>query len=271
MQIMYYIIMATKLSSVFKSWPHGTVAGTRWFEHQGVQRELLTSYKRSGWINSVGQGAYTRSDDADLDWTGGVYALQRHYEYDVHPGSRTVLELRGMAQYLRMGTNTVFLLSPDKHKNFLPAWFHAFENKSFNFQLLQVKIFEEGFADLEDYQPPQSSFTIRISSVEQALLEMLSLANRHMDLDEAFKIFENVRTVNTVKMSSLLKKCTSVKTKRLFMVMATRLQMPWLKELDLKGIEFGSGSRTLVPGGHYDRKYSITVPEGWYENVFPEV
>jgi hypothetical protein len=268
---MYYIIMATKLSSVFKHWPHGTVAGTRWFEHQGVQRELLTSYKRSGWINSVGQGAYTRSDDTELDWTGGVYALQKHYEYDVHPGSRTALELRGMAHYVRMGTNTVFLLSPDKHKNFLPAWFGSFEDKNVRFQLIQVGIFEEGFADLEDYQPPQGSFTIRISSVEQALLEMLSLATRHIDLDEAYKIFENVRTVNTKKMSMLLKKCSSVKTKRLFMVMATQLKMSWLNELDLKGVDFGSGSRTIVPGGHYDSKYSLTVPEEWYEKVSPVV
>ncbi|MBN2188697.1 MAG: type IV toxin-antitoxin system AbiEi family antitoxin [Chitinispirillaceae bacterium] len=263
--------MTIKLSGVFKSWPHGTVAGTRWFEHQGIQRNLLTSYKRSGWINSVGQGAYTRSDDTELDWTGAVYALQRHYEYDVHPGSRTTFELRGMAHYVRMGTNTVFLLSPDKRKNFLPAWFHSFENKSVRFRFIQERIFEEGFTDLEDYRPPHCPFTIRISSVEQALLEMLSLVNRHMDLDEAFKIFENVRTVDTVRMSSLLRQCTSVKTKRLFMVMATRHQMPWLKALDLQGVDFGSGSRTLVPGGHFDRSYSITVPEGWYENVSPEV
>ena len=263
--------MAVKLSNAFKSWPHGTVASTRWFEHVGIHRDLLTSYKRSGWINSVGQGAYVRSDETELDWTGAVYALQKQYKYDVHPGSRTTFELKGMSHYLRLGTNTVFLLSPDKHKNFLPAWFNTFENNSVKFRLTQVKIFEDGFTDLEDYQPPHRSFTIRISSVEQALLEMLSLANRSMDLDEAFKIFEFARTIDTAKMSSLLCKCTSIKAKRLFMVMAAQHQMSWLKEIDLKNVDFGTGSRSFVTGGHFDKRYSIIVPKEWYENVLPTV
>jgi len=270
---MYNIIMGTKLSTAFKSWPHGTVACTRWFENIGIHRDLLASYKKSGWINSVGQGAYIRSDDANLDWTGAVYALQKQYEYDIHPGSRTTFELKGRSHYLRLGMDTVFLLCPDKHKNFLPAWLHSFENKSIKFSLTQVKIFEDGFTDLEDYQPPHSSFKIRISSVEQALLEMLSLANRNVDLDEAFKIFDFVRTLDTTKMNLLLRKCTSIKAKRLFMVMATRHQMSWLRDINLQDIEFGSGSRSFVVGGgrgHFDKSYSIIVPEEWYDEVLPE-
>jgi hypothetical protein len=263
--------MTTKLSKAFKKWPHGTVASTRWFQNIGIHRDLLTSYKKSGWINPIGQGAYVRSDDENLDWTGAIYALQKQYKYDVHPGSRTTFELKGMSHYLRMGKNTVFLLTPDKHKNFLPAWLHSFEIKRVKFNLTQISIFEDGFSDLEDYQPPHSSFTIRISSVEQALLEMISLANRQVDLDEAYKIFEFVRTIDTTKMNSLLRKCTSVKAKRLFMVMATRHQMPWLKKIDLQGVDFGVGSRSFVAGGHFDKSYSIIVPKEWYENVLPEV
>jgi hypothetical protein len=262
--------MATKLSQAFKQWPHGTVASTRWFTNIGIRRDLLTSYKKTGWINSVGQGAYVRSDDENLDWMGAVYALQTQYEYDVHPGSRTTFELKGMSHYLRMGTGTVFLLTPDKQKNFLPSWLHSFENEGARLRLTQLKIFEDGFSDLEDYQPPHSAFTIRISSVEQALLEMLSLVNKGMGLDEAFEIFEMARSLDPKKMSLLLSKCTSIKAKRLFMVMATRHQMPWLKEINLQGVEFGTGSRSLVAGGHFDKSFSIIAPEEWYKEEFPE-
>jgi hypothetical protein len=263
--------MATKLSHAFKRWPHGTVASTRWFKRLGIRRDLLTSYKKSGWINSLGQGAYIRSDDESLDWTGAVYALQNQYEYDLHPGSRTTFELKGMAHYLRMGAGTVFLLTPDKQKNFLPSWLHSFEENGVHFKLTQISIFENGFADLEDFQPPHTSFTIRISSLEQALLEMLSLTSRQVDLDEAYKIFEMVRALDATKMGALLRKCTSIKAKRLFMVMATRHHMPWLKDINLDGVDFGIGSRSVAAGGHFDKDYSIIVPSEWYENVLPKV
>jgi hypothetical protein len=263
--------MATKLSHAFKRWPHGTVASTRWFNHLGIRRDLLTSYKKSGWINPIGHGAYVRSDDENLDWTGAVYALQNQYEYDLHPGSRTTFELKGMSHYLRMGTGTVFLLTTDKQKNFLPSWLRSFEKIDVQFKLTQLSIFENGFSDLENFQSPHASFTIQISSLEQALLEMLSLTSRQVDLDEAYKIFEMVRALDTAKMSILLRKCTSIKAKRLFMVMATRHQMPWLKEINLEGVDFGAGSRSVAAGGHFDKSYSIIVPSEWYENVLPKV
>ena len=262
--------MGKKLLSAFNEWPHGTVALTRWFEHQSITRALLASYKKTGWIRSLGHGAYVRADDRNVDWTGAVYALQKHCGYTVYPGARTALELYGMIHYIRLGWNTVYLLSPDKQKNFIPSWFQSFENETLKVVFVQSKLFSNNFRDLQEYQPKQGGFTIQISSLEQALLEMLSLVNRHMDLDEAFKIFEFVRTLDSVKMSLLLRKCTSVKAKRLFMVMATQLQMQWLKEIDLTGVDFGSGSRSVAPGGHFDKRYSITVPNEWFEKELPE-
>ena len=261
--------MTTKLISAFKQWPHGTVAPSRWFQKIGIHRDLLFSYKRTGWIRSLGQGAYARSDDSDLDWTGAVYALQQHYGYNLYPGARSALELRGLAHYVRFGFDTVFLLSPNTHKNFLPLWFKSFENDTLKFHYLQVKIFTEGISDLVDYTPPNSKFVIKISSVEQALLEMLSLVNRTMGLDESFKIFENAGSIDPVKMSYLLRNCTSIKAKRLFMVMAERINHSWVNELDLDNVNFGSGYRSMTTGGILDQTYSITVPKDWYDNEIP--
>ena len=168
--------MATKLISAFKQWPHGTVASSRWFRRIGIRQDLLFSYKRTGWIRPIGQGAYARSDDADVDWTGAVYALQQHYGYDLYPGARTALELRGMAHYVRLGFNTIFLLSPNKHKNFLPLWFKSFETESLKFRLLQMKIFPEGISDLVDYKPTGSTFVIKISSINRPFLKCFLLS-----------------------------------------------------------------------------------------------
>ena len=70
-------------------------------------------------------------------------------------------------------------------------------------------------------------------------------------------------------MSYLLRNCTSVKAKRLFMVIAKRIDHPWVKELDLTNVDFGSGYRSFVTGGILDHTYSITVPKEWYENEIP--
>ena len=259
-----------KLSTAFKNWPHNTVACTRWFEHMGIHRDLLTSYKRSGWINSVGHGAYTRSDDTDLDWTGVVYTLQQHYGYHLCPGSRTVLEMHGLAHYVRLGSNTVYLITPNKAKNFLPSWVHHFEN-GFKFQLVQMSLFNDNFSDFEEYKPSGNNFTIRTSSKEQALLEMLSFTPNHMDIDEAYKVFENVGHLDTAKMSLLLRKCSSVKAKRLFMVMAKLIGRSWVNKLDISEVDFGTGQRNLIPGGKYDSEYQITVPKEWYDDGYPQL
>ena len=36
---------------------------------------------------------------------------------------------------------------------------------------------------------------------------------------------------------------------------------PWLKRLDKKAVDLGTGKRMLVKGGKLDARYQITVPE----------
>ncbi|MHB8426104.1 MAG: type IV toxin-antitoxin system AbiEi family antitoxin domain-containing protein [Gammaproteobacteria bacterium] len=60
---------------------------------------------------------------------------------------------------------------------------------------------------------------------------------------------------------SLLEHCTSVKVKRVFMVLAEGCGHPWARKLDPMKIVFGKGKRVLVKGGRFDARYSISVPE----------
>ena len=58
----------------------------------------------------------------------------------------------------------------------------------------------------------------------------------------------------------LLRICTSVKAKRLFLALAERHQHAWLKRVELADVDLGSGKRVLVPGGRLNAKYLITLP-----------
>ncbi len=62
------------------------------------------------------------------------------------------------------------------------------------------------------------------------------------------------------RLQRLLKACTNVKVKRLFLFFADRHQHAWLKHLDKDAVDIGSGKRVLVKGGKLDKRYHITVP-----------
>jgi Transcriptional regulator, AbiEi antitoxin, Type IV TA system len=48
--------------------------------------------------------------------------------------------------------------------------------------------------------------------------------------------------------------------KRLFLWYADRHEHAWLKHLDQSSVDLGKGKRQLVPQGHFDSHYQITLP-----------
>jgi hypothetical protein len=63
------------------------------------------------------------------------------------------------------------------------------------------------------------------------------------------------------RLQPLLEACRSVKVKRLFIFFSNRHSHAWLKRLDRKAINLGTGKRMLVKGGRLDPATQITVPE----------
>lgn len=45
------------------------------------------------------------------------------------------------------------------------------------------------------------------------------------------------------------------------MYAAERLNQPWLGDLNLSGIDFGTGKRTIHPGGRLNKKYNLVVAD----------
>ena len=252
----------SKINRLVTQWPRGTPATASYLNLKGYSHDLLTKYKKSGWIHSFGRGAYVLSGDR-VEWPGALYALQTQLELNVHPGGKTALELKGYGHYLPSGKRAIFLYATQGLV--LPTWFKG-ERLGVEISLVRTNLFSEapelGFSEVKEKE-----FSVKISGPERAAMEMLHLVPGSVGFDEALRIMENLATLRPEMVQRLLQACRSIKVKRLFLAMADRHGHPWVSELNLSLVDLGRGKRMIVPGGRYDKKYQITVPLDSYEEA----
>lgn len=248
-----------KLKNLLRSWPRGTVAAHAWLAQQGVYRQLVDKYCTSGWLRSVGRGAFVRDGEA-VEWPGALYAVQRQLGHHVHVGGKTALALRGSAHFLSprgsRGSDRVLLVNESKQP--LPAWFLRGDWDA-KLQVVRLPLFQpattEGVESLD-----AGGFDLSVSSRERAILEVLSFVPHKQSFDEAQLLMEGLTTLRPDLVQTLLERCHSIKTKRLFLYLADAAGHSWMKRLQLCKIDLGSGKRVIVKGGTFDAKYQITVP-----------
>lgn len=233
----------------------GAPAATSYLNRIGFSRGLLVKYKSSGWLESFGRGAYIRSGDR-VDWPGALYTLQMQLGLSIHAGGKTALERKGLAHYLPATQRRIFLYG--SRGLVLPAWFRK---ARFGVEVIVTRTnlfpadFREGFTEFKE-----RDFTVRISSPERAIMEMLHLVPHKVGFDEARLVMGNLTTLRPEVVQRLLETCRSVKVKRLFFFMAGNQELPWLPKVDPLRVNLGNGKRVVVPNGRYDAKYRITVP-----------
>jgi hypothetical protein len=252
----------TKINRLITQWPRGTVGAASYLNTLGFGYDLLVKYKKSGWIEPFGRGAYTLNEDK-VEWPGALYTLQAQLNLDVHAGGKTSLELKGYAHYLPSQQKKIFLYGP--LGQVLPTWFKR-ASLGVDIVMTRTNLFpadvQEGFSE-----HTQRDFSIRISSPERAALEMLHLVPRKIAFEEASLILESLVSLRPEVVQRLLVSCRSVKVKRLFLYMTEKHEHPWLPQLDLSRVDLGHGKRMLVSNGRYEKKYRITVPRDHQEEV----
>lgn len=250
----------TKINQVFKQWPMGTVAPVSWMKTQGISRQLLGAYLKTHWIKRLGNGAVVRVDDK-VDWTGGLFAIQKCLKKPIHVGGKTALVMEGYGHYGELGESksvTLFGFVP------LPTWFkqHQWEKKiNYNKTSILVLAEKQGFTEKKI-----DAYSIRISAPERAIMEFLHLIPKKESFDEAMRIMEGLTTLRPQLVQALLEDCTSVKVKRLFLFMAESFKHQWFAKLDINGVNLGSGKRVIVKSGKFNHKYQITVPGEYVKN-----
>ena len=235
--------------------PKSLVLTASYLASQGINRQLLARYKKSGWLDSIGEGAYVLGGDS-VNWQGALYAMQSQLKLPVHCGARTALELQGYGHYVASQTREVFLFGPAGQK--LPLWFIKHNwNVTLSYKMTRLfpNSMSAGYVDF-----PWEKFSIRISSSERAAFEMLYHVPQKQGFDEAMRIMESLLSLRPELVQALLESCASIKVKRLFLYMAQAANLPFMAKLDLKRVDLGMGDRTIVKGGRLDSQYRITVP-----------
>ena len=274
------------------SWAKSTLATSEWLDTQGVYRQLANTYVKSGWIERVGRGAFKRAGDK-ADWTGALYALQAQLHLSVHAAGKTALQMQGYAHFLPAGfsaplddtstsSTAISVSEPDSghtygskskagrkksypptvlfgHSNEkLPVWFKQFPwNAKIDYTMTNLFGGEDNLG-LTDSN--RGGYAIKISGPERAMLEVCYDVPDKESFEEAGYLMEGLTTLRPALVQELLEKCQSVKVKRLFMYFAEERNHAWVKKLNLAKVDFGSGKRSLVEGGHYNKKYQIVVP-----------
>lgn len=232
----------------------GTVILASWLNKKGFSYDLQQRYKKSGWLESIGVGAFKRPNE-NISWQGAVYSLQQQASLSVHLGGLSALSLLGYSHYIRTGVETAYLFSNLRIK--LPVWFEKYPwNEPVNHTKTSFLPTEIG---LEDYN--DGAFQIKIASPERAILECLYLTPEKQDLLETYQIMSGLVNLRPEMVQVLLQECKSVKVKRLFLYMLNKANHQWGQFLDLSVVNLGTGDRELVKNGIYDPEFHITVPK----------
>jgi hypothetical protein len=177
--------------------------------------------------------------------------------------ARTALELSGYAHFLNLsGKETVWLFVEPGYR--VPTWFKNYKWEA-KIKLHAPKLFSKPLPDTvtdKNWGP----FNTKISCPERAIMEFLELCPQEESLEHAKLVMEGLATLRPKVAFELLEHCTSIKVKRLFLALADVCNHEWLKELNVKKIDLGSGKRILEADKGYHPEYQISIPrpEGGY-------
>ena len=247
-----------KIKQLYQILPEGVVAPASWLTQQGYSLQLLYQYVKSGWLQKVSRGSYVIGK-GDISWQGGVLGLQKLGNMEFYVGGITSLNLQGYAHYLPMGDAELIYLYGAKKS---PAWFSSIEFKQ---KIICLK--KPFFADVGVKKIPSNikDWEIVVSTPERAIFELLyQVKPDGVEFTFAAEIFEGLTTLRPSLLNELFELCNNIRTKRVFLFLASYFGHPWFNHLNTQNLELGSGRMQVVKDGVFDNRYLITVPKQYY-------
>ncbi|MFM0639041.1 type IV toxin-antitoxin system AbiEi family antitoxin domain-containing protein [Paraburkholderia metrosideri] len=242
---------------------------SRWLRAHGYSNSLVARYVSSGWLVSPVRGVYMRNG-GHLQWEGVVRSLQVGEGMPLHVGGRFALSLQGHEHYLRLGdAGTITLYGPERP----PGWLGklsleqrfeflgrgAFDLPPLSFaaEVSENTLSEQGLAW---YRAAPGTDALVCSTPERAMLELCDGVADTTAVYEADALMQAMTTLRPQRVGLLLRRCRSIKAKRVFLALAERHRHAWLPHVPLDGVDLGRGKRALVPGGRLHPTYQITLP-----------
>lgn len=206
-----------------------------------------------------------------LQWEGVVRSLQTGEGMPLHLGGRFALMLQGHEHYLRLGDPGTITLYGSQSP---PGWVYKLPLKErFVFRGagpfdLPALLFAGGFTEseltergLELYRTGSDAEAALVCSTpERAMLELCDDVSDAALVYEVDALMQAMTTLRPQRVGLLLRRCISIKAKRLFLALAERHRHAWLPHVPMEGIDLGRGNRALVPGGRLHPTYRITLP-----------
>lgn len=259
----------SKVNHLLQVLDEASLVSARWLRANGYSTSLVARYVRSGWLQSPARGVYAlpRSEPG---WDSVLRTLQQREGLRIHAGGRFALAWHGHEHYLRLGGATkVTVYGPDR----LPGWAKQlplnaplvqqgrgpFDTTTLSFDNAteSERLYDEG---LERQADSNMVGEVVMASPERAILELCDDKPTAALVYEADGVMQGLAGLRPDLVGRMLRRCRSVKAKRLFLALAERHQHAWLQRVALADLDLGSGKRVLVPGGRLHPKYLITLP-----------
>ncbi len=246
----------TKLKWLLEAVLPGRLVDTPTLGRHGITRMLAHKYIDSGWLEPVVRGLYRRpgTTSNSAEWQLVVRSLQHVMDYSSVVGGRTALELQGSAHYLPMRDDQDVHLYGEAH----PTWLKRLDEAA-RYRLHSTKLFDMS-ADEETPEVDSTAGTLKCSTPERAILELLDELPRNESVHIVSTVFEGLASARPRRLEKLLASCTSIKVKRLFFVFADKHDHAWRRHLSPEQFDLGSGPRALFKNGHFHPQYAISVP-----------
>lgn len=264
-----------KLNSLLAQLGDGWLVPSAWLNARGYPRNLLGHYVQRGWLNSPARGVFQRAGSKP-SWQMAVYSLQRLAGLPLHVGGRLALSVQGQDHYLRMARATVTLCGPAR----LPDWVHRLglaetfvlrPDAKLGLPPLTKTLLDDHdglrAAGLDLLPGDRPDTPLVVSMPERAILELLLDVPHAASAAEADAILQGMARLRPVLVNTLLRRCASVKVKRLFLALAERHGHAWFAHLDLDAVDLGAGKRQLRVGERMHPKYAISLPKNLDEQL----
>ena len=219
---------------------------------QGYSYDNLKGYVRSGYLDSLGRGAYCRAGSQPTV-EAAITAMSGQMGVPEHLGGRSALAKRGYVHFVPFTElpATIFM----DHGVRVPAWFgHHYAGRF----LMRKTSFIKGNSGIEN------DAGCPVSSPERAILEFLLDVPSRQLLNEAYQLLEMMMTLRPRLIEKLLSACSSIKVKRLFFLLADDLNPPWWGRVAKEEIDLGAGCRVIDKDGSFNSKYNLVV-KPWRE------
>lgn len=214
---------------------------------RGYSYGNLKGYVKSGYLDSLGRGAYCRAGTKP-SVAAALVAMSEQLGVPVHLGGRAALAKRGHVHFVPFAELPATVFTGRGVR--VPAWFAKHYAGRFTLVKTNFLPTESGIEKVEGCP---------VATVERAFLEFLYGVPGRQSLAEAYQLLETMLTLRPKLLNDLLARCRSIKVKRLFCLLADDLNPPWWPRIDTGALDLGSGCRVIDEGGSYNAKYNLVV------------